>query len=573
LCLEELTRASLDEPLEPAQKHRFRDAAPNVPDWLRLVIAERLDRGPDLKPFIQTASVLGREFSVRLLAELLPTQRAELPDAIARLVDLGLLIPQHDADVDRVRFKHALIHEAVHETLIRSDRQRLHSRAAESLVQHFDGRPESSPDVLAHHLVEAGRFGDAVRALTRASGQTAHRAAYVECVGHCRAALALLPQVGADVRQQLELELLQHLGVALSATRGYAAPEVRQTYEQARSLCAEGTEPQVVFPIVRGLGTFYFVSGQMGDAAEIASRCEALATESGRSDYLIEALSFRGYTSVYRGELADGRAALRRCVEVYRAQAGHELAYPSPQDAGTAAWSLLPIAEWLVGGSSDAEAAVREALAHSERLGRPFDTAYVHVWVAMLRNMQQQFAAAEEHARICIEISERHGFNTWLLAARMHACIARAGQEASPISVATLRRVLDAFAEAGAEANAPFFLWGVAQGLRVMGDTASASEAVADGLRRAESTGESYFVPELLLLSAQLDSDEDRAVAALRRGFEIARQQGAVPFGLRIGSELARRNAPVSGDHPAWGGMLATGGPPLADRSDAGEPS
>ena len=549
LFLEELTGAVVDQPFSDAGREG-RSAAPAVvPTSLQMVIATRLDRRPHLKPIVQAASVLGREFPMPLLAELLAERRSELPEAVARLVDLGLLTAPDGTKMEHVRFKHALIHESVYQTILRSEKQRLHSRAAEVLVQHFDGTPESAPDVLAHHLAAAHRFEEAIRSLITAGGNAGRRAAYLESVGHCRAGLALIDEVNDPrPRSELKLELLTQLGVALSATSGYAAPEVEETYEQARALCEAGTEAGVLFPIVRGLGTFYFVRCRLGTAAEVSASCLRLAQESQRIDFRIEALSFRGYTCVFRGQFAEGRASLEECLDLYRIHGGHRLRYPSPQDAGIAAWSLVPIAAWVLGDAAGAQAAVDEALSHCARLGRPFDTAYVHVWIAMLRNMQRRFDEAERHSTICIEISQRHGFNTWLVAATMHACMARASRAASPESIAMLRQTLDMFIQAGAEANASFFLWGVAQGLRLTGETKLAAETVAEALNRADVTGESYFRSELLILAAHLEADTDAACAHLRRALDLAEQQGAVVLALRAALELLRRQGRSSGD-------------------------
>jgi class 3 adenylate cyclase/tetratricopeptide (TPR) repeat protein len=552
LFLEELARAVVDQPAgEVGSGHPSAGTVPNVPASLQKVIEARLDRRPSLRPIVQAASVLGREFPMRLLRELLVERRAELPEAVARLVDLGLLTVPDRSMREHLRFKHALIHESVYQTMLRSERQQLHSRTAELLVQHFDGLPESAPDVLAHHLAAAHRFEEAVRALVAASGETARRAAYLESVGYCRSGLALIAEVSDPrVHSELKLELLTHLGVALAATSGYATPEVEDAYRQARELCELGTTPEVLFPIVRGLGTFYFVRCNLASAAELSASCIKLAHEAHRTDFLIEALSFRGYTCVYQGQLAEGRAVLEECIDLYRTHGGYDLHYPSPQDAGTAAWSLLGIAAWLTGDTAGAEAAVSGALAHVERLGRPFDTAYAHVWIAMLRNMQRRFEEAQHHATICIEISHRHGFNTWLVAATMHACIAQASRIPSPESIATLRHMLGLFIQAGAEANAPFFLWGVAQGLRLIGDRSAAIEALDEALRRADATGESYLKSELLILAGGFASDDGSACAHFNEALTLAELQGAVPLSLRAALELLRRQG-RSSDDPA----------------------
>ena len=349
-------------------------------------------------------------------------------------------------------------------------------------------------------------------------------------------------------RSELKLELLTNLGVALAATSGYAAPEVEDAYQQARKLCELSATPELLFPIVRGLGTFYFVRCDLASAADMSASCVKLAQESQRTAFVIEALSFRGYVCVYRGQLAEGRAALEECIDRYRTHNGQDLRYPSPQDAGTAAWSLLGIAAWLMGDTAATEAAVAGALEHVERLCRPFDTAYAHVWIAMLRNMQRRFDEAQHHAKRCIDISVPHGFTTWFVASTMHECIAQASRLPSPESIATLRHMLGLFIQAGAEANAPFFLWGVAQGLRLTGDTVAARDALDEAMRRADATGESYLKSELLILAAALAADDATACAQLREALTLAEGQGAVSLSLRAALELLRRQGKSSDD-------------------------
>lgn len=549
LFLEELTRSAVESA-------RRGDAAAlsvavessgegGVPATLQTVVQSRLGRWPDLKPTVQAASVLGREFPLRLLEQLLSDSGTKVRIAVERLVEHGLIAATDAMLSQPLRFKHALIHEAVYQTMLRSDRQRLHSRTAEILQQHYVGAPESAPDVLAHHLVVAQRFDEAVRCLTAASAETVARAAYVESIGHSRAALTLIDKLDkASSRTGLQRQLLTQLGVALSATRGYATSEVEQTYQQARLLCEVDADPVALFPIVRGLATFYFVRCDLRSADQLASQCIKLAGQAQRDDLMIEALSFRGYASVYLGRLNEGRVALDNCIALYRSRRGEMFTYPSPQDAGTAAWSLLGIAAWLQGDTQASDTAVADALGHAERLARPFDQAYVHVWIAMLRNMQRRFDEAQMHATACIEICTRHGFNSWLVAATMHSCISRASLSASEESIAVLRQALGAFIQAGAQANAPFFLWGVARGLRMTGQADEAREAIAEAKQRADATGEAYLKSELLMLEAEGESDAARAQALLTEAMEMAESQGAVLLALRAALHLLKRVAP-----------------------------
>jgi predicted ATPase len=53
-------------------------------------------------------------------------------------------------------FKHALVQDAAHGSLLRSSRQQLHAQIAEALETHFPELPHSQPELLAQHYAEAG---------------------------------------------------------------------------------------------------------------------------------------------------------------------------------------------------------------------------------------------------------------------------------------------------------------------------------------------------------------------------------------------------------------------------------
>jgi tetratricopeptide (TPR) repeat protein len=533
LFLEEMTRALLETDSDGASAMNKAALSSDVPFTLRTFVQARLDRLPKAKPIAQAAAVLGREFSLPLLQAVLEHSE-DVSDELMRLVEREVLAPGPDRAAAVYRFKHALIQEAVYQTMLGNDRQRLHSRTADILVEHFAGRPESVPGILAHHLAMALRYADAASCLVQASSTTAARAAYLESIGHARAGLALVDKLqDAQQQRQLKRQLLTQLAIALAATSGYAAPEVETTYQEAAALCEENDDPAAVFPIVRGLGTFYFVRCNLLNADAVSLQCIELAKQAQRPDFLIEATSFRGYTSLYLGRIAEGREALEECVRLYRQHSGERFQYPSAQDAGTAAWSLLGIAAWLQGDTRRSDEAVAEALAHADKLGRTFDKAYAHVWIAMLRNMQRRFEEAAQHALACVEICSRDGFNTWLVAATMHSCISNCCRSAAPEAISTLQQALGAFIQAGAEANAPFFLWGIAHGHRYTGDLDNARSSLAEAKQRARATSELYLQSELLILEAEFDADPGRARVLLHEALRIAESQGAVVLALR----------------------------------------
>ena len=73
-----------------------------------------------------------------------------------------------------------------------------------------------------------------------------------------------------------------------------------------------------------------------------------LAEQSKRVEFRIDAMSVLCYTTLYFGRLKDCRAWIERCLQLYDAELGERLAYPVPQDAGTAAMAIYPTVCWLL---------------------------------------------------------------------------------------------------------------------------------------------------------------------------------------------------------------------------------
>ncbi len=541
LFLEELTHLVCSAPAASAPGET-RTAA-GLPTTLHALVQARLDSLPDLRPVLQAASVLGREFPWQLLKQL-----AALPndgdDVLRRLVDAALLLPLESVASGRLRFKHALIQDAVYDSLLRGQRQQLHSQAAD-LIAVASASAEGAPaDLLAYHLASAGRASAAVNALLTASQRTAARAAYQEAIGHAGAAIALLDQV-ADVRlrRNLKLALLAQQGMAMTALQGYAAPEVERIYAEAGELHDLDTPAAEMYPVLRGLASYHLVRGQIDRADRLAQQCLALAYRAERADLTIDAESFAGYPAMYLGRYREGLAYAERALALYATHAGRSLSYPSPQEPATAALALITTCAWLRGDLRRADEAAAQLVAHLAHLNSPFDHAFGEIWLSASCQLQRRHARALELGQSGLVIAQRHGLATWIPAAVMEVQIALGALYPSPEAIATLQHMHQAFLGAGAEISATFYLWGLARAMLVAGDNTAALAAAEAGLARARSGPEVYLVSELLIArAASLDSSQHEAARDdLTQALDLACRQGIVTVALRAAAQLALR--------------------------------
>ena len=95
-------------------------------DWLMA----RLDRLGSVKEVAQIGAVIGREFSHELLAAVTPMSGNQLNDALEPLVQSELVFRRGAAPDATYTFKHALVQDAAHQSLLKSKRERTHDRCA-----------------------------------------------------------------------------------------------------------------------------------------------------------------------------------------------------------------------------------------------------------------------------------------------------------------------------------------------------------------------------------------------------------------------------------------------------------
>jgi predicted ATPase len=242
LFVEELTKAVVESGLLQDAGDRFKLTGPlpplAIPATLYDSLMARLDRFAPVKEVAQIGAVIGREFSHQLLAAVVDIPVEQLDQALGQLVASELVFQRGTPPEATYSFKHALVQDAAYQSLLRSKRHQLHAKIARMMEERFSEIAETRPELLAHHFTEAGLASQAIVYRQRAGERDLRRSAYAEAISHLKQGVELLealPDRPERVGQELSLRLT--LGSALMATRGYAGPEVGETYLRARASC------------------------------------------------------------------------------------------------------------------------------------------------------------------------------------------------------------------------------------------------------------------------------------------------------------------------------------------------
>ena len=185
LFVEQMTAMTADE-----------GAAVAVPPSIQAVLAARLDSlEPDDGTVLQCAAVVGRDFSLRAVLELVPAElRPAATTVLLGLMRKELIRPHAIGDEDGFRFRHALIRDAAYDGMAKSLRAELHERHANWL----DARREGM--LVGYHLEQAvllqrelGAQNDEVQVLATRAADALHRVGRrAHARGDAPAAAALL---------------------------------------------------------------------------------------------------------------------------------------------------------------------------------------------------------------------------------------------------------------------------------------------------------------------------------------------------------------------------------------------
>ena len=193
--IEEVTRSLLESGSILASGDGFELTVPlaelQVPNTIRDVIMARLDRLDEApRRALQTASVIGREFTARLLeraAELGPSGDVSLRELKAtELIYERSLFPELV-----YMFKHALTHDVAYESLLIARRKTLHALVGDVIQDLYSDRLAEQFEMLAYHYERGERWRQAFDFLTRSAEKALAAMAAEEASGFLEHALAV----------------------------------------------------------------------------------------------------------------------------------------------------------------------------------------------------------------------------------------------------------------------------------------------------------------------------------------------------------------------------------------------
>ena len=507
----------------------------------------RLDRLPQVRELAQLGSVLGREFAYDMISGLSTLGDTLLQEGLSQLVETELLYQRGRPPRARYVFKHALVQDAAYGSLLRRSRQQAHRQVAELLEARFPETVQTHPELLAHHLAEAGQSERAVEHYLKAGAQALRTCANIEAIAHLDKGLEIVGAMPAGPeRDRHELDLLMTLGPALIATKGYAAPDVEPAYRRALELCEALGDVERQFSVLLGLSLFHYVRANLLVSRNLAEQLVELAKTHPEPGCDLAAERALGYAHVMLGDIPAARSCMDHVAESYDiAVHGGFAVRRGGSDFGVGASSMGSWILFTLGYPDQANGRSAKGVALAVALDHPISAAFAHWCAGMVHLLRGEPAVALEHASATAEIAEERGFPqyaAWGSALRGAAQFAQGG---GAEAIAEFRKGLDDCTAIGSKLFAPFLLFLLADAYGQNDQAEEGLAVIVEAFDQVAWSDERFAEAELHRVKGELLLLADAANAFMAevsflKAIEVAQSQEAKAWELRAATSLAR---------------------------------
>jgi predicted ATPase/DNA-binding winged helix-turn-helix (wHTH) protein len=555
--------AHLDDSL-PLLGEQHRTAMPRhrtmraVLDWSHGLLSEIEQR------FFQALGIFTGGFTVEAAAAVAMDSASTRVDAMDRLADLAaksLIVADVSGADPRFRLLDTTRAYAIEKLDERGEHERIARRHAEyyrGLFEHAEDEAAVRPtdEWLTAHAREIDNLRAALDwalslhgdeaigiALTVASVPLWLRLSLLgECRKRAERALAAIDRV-ADLESGTEMLLRAALGMCLMYTRGPVG-EAESIWARVLELAERIGDAGYQLRALYGLWLYNFLICEFRVALELSERFRRVAEHVATAADIPTADRMACITLHFLGDQAPARANAERALSapVLGDRNLRTTQYGTDQRVGPSVF--LARALWLQGLPDQAVRTVMASVEEAAKIGHANSTCIALADGACLISiLVDDLARAERFAVMLSDCAQKHALGVWrtyALAVRGRLLIRRDPSEGAGL----LRSALTELQKTPYDVRFTLYSAWLAETLGETGRPREALLAVDNALRRAESTDERWFYPELLRIRGNLLIQEGSSGAAssdcFSRSLEWAQGQKALSWELRTTMDVVR---------------------------------
>lgn len=509
----------------------WRSMTPTV----KAVISARLGKlSVDARRLAEVASVVGRSFSVEVLAGAAALDDDRLVDAIDELWRRHI-VREHAGVYD---FSHDRIREVAYGLVAPARRSRLHASVAK-VLEAGGGLDKGMAGVVAGHYEQAGLISEAVEALVASGRRSVEVFALDDAMAAFRRGLALLEQLPAGHRRdEAELALRTSLAVPLLARQGYGSDAVRDVYLRAVVLCERLGHP-VDPEILRGLGLAALMTCRfdrsMFYARALLAQDGAEPTAGAEGHYLV------GVSAFWTGDLRASEEHLQQAIVAFQPDYGADHLVRYGQDPKAVCMIRLAVTRLWAGRPGLSDRTERAALDYSRNLGHPTTEGYVRMYACLLAVERHQPEELQRHLSAGEDCWSEQGLGYFQAIGKL----LRSWHGALTDPSAATRSLAD-LAEWGPQGQTLHFSYGLtllARAQLLAEDLDGGRATVERALRWTARHEQRYMEAELRRIDGELlaaEGSTDQAIESFGDALKVAGAQGSSWFALGAAASLVR---------------------------------
>jgi class 3 adenylate cyclase len=365
-----------------------------LPASVESLLASRVDRlSPNDRALLQAASVIGRRFDPLLLA--VAVNDTDIDDRLAAMQLLDLV--HRVGKSDDYSFKHALVRDALYQSLLSDARSALHAKIGKEIERRGGNRLPEVAESLAHHYSHTNMAGKAFAYLLMAGSKALDVYSLDEATTHLTSALALLdqhPTCAAD-NEFAKFFVAHSLLLNFSGRWKVLIDSVERHLLRIDQM---GDDPNV--PLIR---MHYVIAltfnARYRDAIAAQRKTLEMAYRLGDSKSKAYALT----SEIWVSTLVDPKPL--ESFESLKREAINTASESADAFVRNGAGMVVAWAELFRGRINEARASAREFMRVGQQLNDPRSTGYGLAVLALIALVSNSYAEALEYSERCLTVA------------------------------------------------------------------------------------------------------------------------------------------------------------------------
>ena len=342
-----------------------------------------------------------------------------------------------------------------------------------------------------------------------------------------------------------EVTLRASLARALLAVKGYT-PEVEEAYARALELLEGHPELPQLFPVLRGLASFYNYRAEFDKGAHVGREILRLAEHQDDRSMLADGHLVLGYNLAFLDDLHGGLEHLDQGIACFDSAQQSSRRFRLGHNPGVACLTTSAFILWMLGFPDRALERANAAVALAVELEHPFTMAYALFHSAFLHLWRREPELVRDRAVGVLDVAEDHDFQIWRAVGTCLLGAAKTGMGRHDEGLSEIRQGMDLYQ--GLKTPPVFWplLLYVQSGACARAGRAAEGLTLIDGALEVAGGGSgTTLLPEFQLLKGDLLSVGSEAHVAsaepcFQQAFEVARDLDARMSQLRAATRLCR---------------------------------